>query len=101
MIIHNIPALVSYAFPKAMTPGSITAGFRSTGIYPFDRNIFQPEKFFPATTFERPLPEAQPVPVPVPATTQGVPATTQEVPDTTRGVPTTIQGVPATTQVLN
>ena len=38
MTIHNIPALVDYAFPKAMTPTNITAGF--TAIYPFDRYIF-------------------------------------------------------------
>ena len=55
MTIHNIPALVDYAFPKAMTPTNITAGFRATGIYPFDRNIFPPEKFMPATTTDKPL----------------------------------------------
>ena len=53
--IHNIPALVDYAFPKAMTPTNITAGFKATGIYPFDRNIFPPEKFMPAITTDKPL----------------------------------------------
>ena len=61
MSIHNIPSVVSYAFPKAMTPTNITAGFRATGIYPYDRNIFPPEKFLPASTTDRPLPApAQP-----------------------------------------
>ena len=43
MTIHVIPKIVSYAFPKAMTPENIRAGFKSTGIYPFDRNILTPQ----------------------------------------------------------
>lgn len=56
MSIHTIPQLVSYAFPKAMTPENITAGFRATGIYPFDRNIFPPHKFISCYSSDRPLP---------------------------------------------
>ncbi|XP_033124341.1 uncharacterized protein LOC117122744 [Anneissia japonica] len=55
MSIHIIPKLVSYAFPKAMTPENITAGFKSTGIFPFDKNIFPPEKFISCYTSDRPL----------------------------------------------
>ena len=67
MTIHNIPALVDYAFPKAMTPTNITAGFRATGIYPFDRNIFPPEKFMPATTTDKPLVSRDPANEPGPS----------------------------------
>ncbi len=55
MTIHIIPQLVSYAFPKAMTPTNIMSGFRATGIHPFDRNIFRPDQFMPAYTTNRPL----------------------------------------------
>lgn len=55
MTIHVIPSMVSIAFPRAFTPTNITAGFRATGIYPFDRNIFPPEKFLPSTVTDRPL----------------------------------------------
>jgi len=56
MSIHVIPSLVSYAFPKAFTTSNITAGFRSTSIWPFDRYIIPPEAFLPSTTTDRPLP---------------------------------------------
>lgn len=56
MSIHTIPQLVSYAFPKALTPENITEGFRATGIYPFDRNIFPPHKFISCYSSDRPPP---------------------------------------------
>ena len=42
MTIHIIPNLVSYGFPQ---DNDIRSGFRVTGIYPFDRNIFTPDEF--------------------------------------------------------
>lgn len=45
MTIHRIPKLVAYVFPKAMTTENIWAGFKVTGIYPYDRNIFSDNKF--------------------------------------------------------
>ncbi|XP_037790091.1 uncharacterized protein LOC119585535 [Penaeus monodon] len=60
MTIHVIPKIVSYAFPKAMTPSNIMSGFKVTGIYPFDKNIFQPENVLSACTTYRPLEEAVP-----------------------------------------
>ena len=58
MTIHVVPKIVSYAFPKAMTPSNIMSGFKATGIYPFDKNIFQPEHFLSAYSTDRPLEEA-------------------------------------------
>jgi DDE superfamily endonuclease len=55
MTIHVLPAMVSYAFPKAFTPANITAGFRCTGIFPFDRNIFTDVDFMPSSVSDRPL----------------------------------------------
>jgi len=55
MTIHVLPAMVAYAFPKAFTPANITAGFRCTGIYPFDRNVFTDLHFMPSTVSDRPL----------------------------------------------
>jgi len=55
MSIHTIPSLVGIAFPKAFTTTNITAGFRATGIYPFDKSIFPPEAFVSASTTDRPL----------------------------------------------
>jgi DDE superfamily endonuclease/helix-turn-helix, Psq domain len=55
MSIHVLPAMVSYAFPKAFTPTNIIAGFRCTGIYPFDRNVFTDVDFMPSFVSDRPL----------------------------------------------
>ena len=43
MTIHVIPKIVSYAW------------FKATGIYPFDKNIFQPEHFLSAYSTDRSL----------------------------------------------
>ena len=44
----NFNALFSRAWAKAMTMPNILAGFRVTGVYPFDRNILLPK---PQQTF--------------------------------------------------
>ena len=57
MTIYALPAMVAYAFPKAMTPTNITSGFRGIGIYPFDRHIIKPETLLPSTVANGPLSE--------------------------------------------
>ncbi|XP_058885643.1 uncharacterized protein LOC117972802 [Acipenser ruthenus] len=46
--------LVNGALMSAMTPSNILSGFRSTGIFPFNRNIFPDTKFEPSVVTERP-----------------------------------------------
>lgn len=53
--IYNIAELLGEAFEKAMTPINIKSGFRKTGIFPFDRNIFTSEDFMPSEITNRPL----------------------------------------------
>ena len=65
MTIHIIPKLVSYAFPKAMTPENIRSGFRVTGIYPFDRNIFTPDEFMSTYATDRPIQDVQQADIPL------------------------------------
>ena len=57
--IYNIPALVAKAFPKAMTVENITSGFRVTGIFPHNANVFPEEAFLPAQVTDRPQPDDQ------------------------------------------
>ena len=45
--IYNIPALINKAYLAAFTPGNIQAGFKSTVIYPFCRDIFDESAFVP------------------------------------------------------
>ncbi|GFR64445.1 tigger transposable element-derived protein [Elysia marginata] len=48
--------MISYAFPKAFTMGNITSGFRSTGIYFMDPDIFTEDRFAPTFSTDRPTP---------------------------------------------
>ena len=47
MTIYDLPALVAIACTNAVTPSNIQAGFKSTGIYPFNSQIFSDSEFFP------------------------------------------------------
>ena len=47
MTIYDLPALVAIAYTNAVTPSNIQAGFKSTGIYPFNSQIFSDLDFFP------------------------------------------------------
>ena len=47
MIIYDLPALVAIAYKNAVTPSNIQAGFKSTGIYPFNSQIFSDPDFLP------------------------------------------------------
>ena len=51
--IHNIAELVGKAYLGAFTPRNITAGFKVSGIFPFDSNIFNDEEFAPSSVTDR------------------------------------------------
>ncbi|XP_049424947.1 uncharacterized protein LOC125884164 isoform X1 [Epinephelus fuscoguttatus] len=48
MTIYDLPGIVATALPSAVTPSNIVAGFRCTGIWPFNPSIFTEEDFSPA-----------------------------------------------------
>jgi hypothetical protein len=48
--------MVAQAFPKVMTIDNITAGFRTTGIFPFNPNIHKATDFVPSLVTDRPDP---------------------------------------------
>jgi hypothetical protein len=53
--IYNLPSLVKFALPSAATPNNIQAGFESTGIWQFNREMFKYDDFRPSplTDFPR------------------------------------------------
>ncbi|XP_046685938.1 uncharacterized protein LOC124371633 [Homalodisca vitripennis] len=53
--IYDIPTVVRTALPKAATPSNIQAGFRSTGIWEFNKHIFTEEDFLCSSVTDRPL----------------------------------------------
>ena len=56
MSIHIIPSVVNYGFINAFNQKNILSGFRSTGIYPFDRNAIPDDRYAPSFTTDRPDP---------------------------------------------
>lgn len=52
--IYHIPVCVNEAFMSAMTPRNICSGFRSTGIFPYNRDIFSDAEFEPSMVSDRP-----------------------------------------------
>lgn len=56
MTIYDIPQIVREALPLATTPKNIIAGFKVSGISPFNRDIFEDDEFLPAYATDRPVP---------------------------------------------
>ncbi|XP_074108548.1 uncharacterized protein LOC141533526 [Cotesia typhae] len=54
MTIYDIPAVTAEALPS-VTAENIKAGFKCTGIYPFNSNIFSDEEFSAAAVTDMPL----------------------------------------------
>lgn len=59
MNIYDIPGIVKTALPNAINPNNITAGFRVSGIFPFNNDIFGDADFMPSYVSDRPDPSAQ------------------------------------------
>lgn len=56
MTIYDIPGILTTAIPLALTQSNIQAGFRTTGIVPFNRSLFTELDFAPAFVTDRPNP---------------------------------------------
>ena len=56
MSIYDIPGILATAMPLALTQSNIQAGFRTTGIVPFNRHLFTELDFAPAFVTDRPNP---------------------------------------------
>ena len=63
MVIHDVAEVVGMAYPLAFTPKNITAAFRSTGIFPYNPNIFTDEDFMSSYVTDRPLVATQAKPI--------------------------------------
>ncbi|XP_029900330.1 uncharacterized protein LOC115354206 [Myripristis murdjan] len=54
--IYDLPGIVAMAWPQAVTPVNVTSGFRCTGIWPFNPDVFDDDDFAPASVTDRPEP---------------------------------------------
>lgn len=55
MTIYDVGVRIEEAFLKSFTPLNITSGFKNTGIYPYNRQIFDDEDFRGCEVTNRPL----------------------------------------------
>lgn len=56
LTIYDIPKIVADSLPLAQTSMNIINGFRKTGIFPYNANIFSEDEFSPAFVTDRPDP---------------------------------------------
>ena len=53
MTIYNIAQCFGEAYPSAFTPRNILSGFRATGIWPFNRHVFDSDRYIAADVTDR------------------------------------------------
>lgn len=61
LTIYNVAELAGKAYPLAFNPKNIQAGFRVTGIYPFDENVFGEDEFLCSAVTDRENPNLEPL----------------------------------------
>jgi len=54
MTIYDIPFIVKQALPMAATMSNIQSGFKVSGIWPYNPDIFTEEEFMPSYVTDRP-----------------------------------------------
>ena len=57
--IYEVPALVKEVQFCALVPRNILSGFKNTGTWPYNPDIFAEEDFAAATLTDRPAPDIQ------------------------------------------
>lgn len=57
--IYEIPGLLGQSYPKAFSPANILSGFRVSGIYPLNSNIFREDEFYSSLVTDRPDPTGE------------------------------------------
>lgn len=76
--IYDIPSLVNEVHVCACVPRNILSGFRSAGIYPFNRDIFTDADYAPANVTDRAHDPAHDAPAADPADADNGPAAPEE-----------------------
>lgn len=53
--LYNVAEIAGLAYPKAFTLNNITSGFRATGVYPFNPDIFQEHEYLSSYVTDLPF----------------------------------------------
>lgn len=54
--IYDLPGIIGQAFSLSFTNANIVSGFKATGIFPFNRDVFDDIDFMPSYVTDRPEP---------------------------------------------
>lgn len=60
MTIYDIPGIVKESLPLALNPANIMSGFKASGVWPLNADIFQDSDFAPSYVTDRPDPTQEP-----------------------------------------
>ncbi|XP_026745200.1 uncharacterized protein LOC113506559 [Trichoplusia ni] len=60
MTIYDIPSIVKESLPLALNPTNIMSGFKASGLWPLNADIFQDSDFAPSYVTDRPDPTQEP-----------------------------------------
>lgn len=75
---HNLAALANTAYAASFTIKNITAAFKKSGAWPFDRQVFTDEDFAASSIHYVPVPATQQAPfLPENSTTENLPSTSK------------------------
>ncbi|XP_018393355.1 PREDICTED: uncharacterized protein LOC108772330 [Cyphomyrmex costatus] len=55
MTIYDIPGVVKDSLPQALNPANIMSGFKGSGLWPFNADIFQDSDFAASYVTDRPM----------------------------------------------
>ena len=57
--LYDIAEVIGNTFYKAFTPSNIIKGFKETGIYPVNENVFEDDEFLTSYVTDRPIHSTQ------------------------------------------
>lgn len=57
--IYDVAGLIGKAYVKAFTKENIEKGFKVSGIYAYDENVFKEHEFLSSFVTDRPIPDVQ------------------------------------------
>lgn len=76
--IHNLAALANTAYAASFTIKNITAAFKKSSVWPFDRQVFTDKNFAASSIHYVPVPATQQAPfLPEKSTTENLPSSSK------------------------
>lgn len=79
MTIYEVAECFGKSYPLAFTPSNIQSGFRVSGIWPFNSNIFSEDEFLSSYVTDRPIDQQSDENIPIAQVSTSQPSTSKAV----------------------